>query len=139
MNFEAISRFNFKTIEKAQRNTEESIRMTENKVSMTRALFERMGNPEWLSFGYDDEERALGVRISDEKDPNAVKVLYYKKSVTNITHSAFVANKIRGVMGAKDDQVVVLKRGAKVNEWYVFQLRYAEVQKKCGRRKSDEL
>ena len=139
MNFEQISRFNFKPIEKSQRNTEESVRMLANKVSMTRALFERMGNPEWLSFGYDEEERALGIRISDESDPNAVQVLYYKKSVTNITHSAFVSNKIRSEMKANEDQVVVLKRGAKVNDWYVFQLRYAEVQKKCGRRKSNEL
>lgn len=139
MNFEQISRFNFKPIEKSERSTVETVRLTKNKITMTRPLLKRMGNPEWISFGYDDEERAIGIKVSDEKDPNAVQVLDYEKSAARITHGAFISNKIRSEMKANEDQVVVLKRGAKVNDWYVFQLRYAEVQKKCGRRKSNEL
>lgn len=137
MNFETLSRFHFKPIEKFERNSIETIRILPNKLTMTNALVDRMGKPEYISFGYDAEEKALGVKVTTKNDPNAVFVKYYKSSANNVTHGTFVCSKIRDEMGiaGENDKVVVMKRCFKVDEWFVFQLRFAEVQPKCGRKK----
>lgn len=134
MTMETITKFHFQPLEKFTRSTSETVRLSKNKVSITNALYERMGKPEYLAFGWDDEKKALGIRVTVESDPEGVEVTYYKTSVTNIKNTTFVARKVRDEMHCKEDEVVVMKRGFKEAYWYVFELKNAEVQKKCGRK-----
>jgi len=135
MTMEIITRFHFEPLEKFTRSTSETVRLSKNKVSITNALYERMGKPEYLAFGWDGEKKALGIRVTVEADPEGVEVTFYDKtSVTNIKNSTFVARKVRDEMHCKEDEVVVMKRGFKEAYWYVFELKNAEVQKKCGRK-----
>ena len=143
MNFEAISRFKFEPIEKSARYVAEVIRISGKHVTMTLPLYERMGHPEFLSFGYDAENRAIGILVTDRKDPNATPCVKDKKTGTvRMNNSAFIANKLYELMKAdQDKQAIVLRCPVKTNEYHVFELRNADIVKKCGvkKRGTDEL
>ena len=135
MNFETISRFHFEPIEKRAQSSQETIRVTESRVTMTNSLYERMGSPEFLMFGFDSENKAVGVKVEDQIGMNVVEVKKNQKVPPMLLNSKFIANYIRSAMEIEDkDQVILLTRGSKVNDWYVFELRNADIQKKIIRR-----
>lgn len=137
MNFETINRFKFEPIERVMHSTVESMRLGYSMVTMNKALFQRMGNPEYLSFGYDAEEKALGVKIVGRDEPNALKVDNNTFGSKRLRNSAYVSKHIAEIMNVDlDEKSILMKRGYKVGDYYVFELRYAEALKKSGRKKS---
>lgn len=137
MNFETINRFKFEPIERVMHSTVESLRLGYSMVTMNKALFQRMGNPEYLSFGYDAEEKALGVKIVGRNEPDALKVDSTSTGSKRVNNSAYISKHIAEIMNVDlDEKSILMKRGYKVGDYYVFELRYAEALKKSGRKKS---
>jgi hypothetical protein len=136
MNFEAISRFHFSPIERTTRSTQETVSLNNHCVSLTAALYERMGKPEYLLFGYDAEEKALGIRVMDEKsDDNVLKASAYTTGGIKVANSKYISNRIAEVMNVDlDKKRIILRKGYKVEDYYVFELRNADVVNKTGRR-----
>lgn len=139
MNFGAISRFHFQAIEKSMHSyrSAETLRLGKSMVTMTNGLFQRMGEPEYLFFGYDPEEKALGIKVTTKDDPNALKVKRNSTYSTRVQNSTYISHKIAEVLNADlEEKSILMKRGYKADEYYVFELRYAEVLKKSGRKKN---
>lgn len=137
MNFETINRFKFEPIERVMHSTVESIRLGRTMVTFNKAMFARMGNPEYLLFGYDAEEKALGVKVVGRDEPNALKVDTSTCGSKRVRNSAYVSSHIAEIMNVDlDEKSILMKRGYKVGDYYVFELRYAEALKKSGRKKS---
>jgi len=138
MNFETISKYKFEPMEKSARYVQEIMRVTGNHVTITQSLYERMNEPEYLSFGYDAEHNAIGILVSDEKDLNSTPCKREKTGTVRLNNSAFIANRLYEILKADPEKKsIILQRGCKVNDYYVFELRYAEVQNKIGRKKND--
>lgn len=128
MNFENLSRYKFTPIEKNIRSTKETMRVTNNSVTLTEALWQRIGTPEYLSFGYDAEEKAIALRVATEDDPNATVPVKYKNGGVHINNAAFLRRKVAEITGADlSEKCVVFRRGFKVGEWFVFELRNADI------------
>lgn len=109
-------------------NFEETMRVTNNSVTLTKALWQRIGTPEYLSFGYDDEEKAIALRVATEDDPNATVPVKYKTGGVHINNAAFLRRKVAEITGADlSEKCVVFRRGFKVGEWFVFELRNADI------------
>ena len=137
MNFETINRFRFEPIERVMHSTVESLRLGRTMVTMNKALFKRMGEPEFLEFSYDSEEKALGVKVVGKDDPNALKVDTSGNGSKRVNHSAFVSNHIAEIIKTDlNEKSILMKRGYKVGDYYVFELRYAEALKKTGKKSS---
>lgn len=137
MNFEAISKYRFEPIEKSASFTQEVIRISGGHVTLTKGLYERMNNPAFLSFGYDSENKAVGVRTVDTEEPNTTPCRIEVSGTVRLNNSAYIANWLYDVMKVDpDNKAIILKRGVKVNEYYVFELKYAEVVNKNGRKKN---
>ena len=136
MNFEAISKYKFETIEKNGRFCQEVIRVSCGHVTLTVSLYDRMGNPDYVQFGYDSQNKAIGVKVVDENEPNATPCRKEKSGTVRLNNSSYIADKMFELMNAdSDNKAIVLKRGVKVNEYYVFELKNAEVVNKNGRKK----
>ena len=128
MNFENLSRYNFTPIEKNIRSTRETMRVTNNSVTLTEALWQRIGTPEYLSFGYDADEKAFGMKVTTEDDPNATIPVKYKNGGVHINNAAFLRRKVAEITGADlSEKCVVFRRGKKIDDWFVFELRYADI------------
>ena len=136
MNFEAISRFHFSPIERTTRSTQETVGLNSDCVSLTAALYERMGKPDYLMFGYDAEEKALGIRVMEEKnDGNVLKVTTYTNGGVRVGNSKYISNRISEVMNVDlNKKRIILRKGYKVEDYYVFELRNADVVNKTGRK-----
>lgn len=139
MEFKTISRFHFSPIEKDMRSQDETFRIGENMVHMTKALFARMNNPEHLLFAYDAEERAVGVKIVEDNEPNSIDVIHNDKH-TYMKNSKYICTKIADVMKVDlTKKCIILRRGYHIDDWYVFELKYADIINRSGRKKvSDE-
>ena len=137
MNFETISRFHFKPIEKEMRSVQETFRIGATQLSMTQAMYERMDKPQYLCFAYDAEERAVGIKITDADDHSGIPVNTNKKTnAVYMNNSKYVCNKIAGEMKVDlAEKSIILRRGYVADGWYVFELRYADVVKKSGKKK----
>ena len=137
MNFETISRFDFKPIEKEIRSQQETIHIGKNRVTMTKALLDRMGNPEFVQFAYDAKEMAIGVRITDS-DHGSCQIKSWTGRGAYVLNSSYVSEKISSLMNVDlQTKTITLKRGYKLDDWYVFELRHAEVLKKESRKRHD--
>ena len=139
MNFGTINRFHFQAIEQVKHSygSAETVRLGRSMVTMTKGLYQRMGEPEYLFFGYDPEEKALGIKVVTKDEPNALKVKQSTTMSTRIEHSAYVSHKIAGEMNVNlDEKSILMKRGYKVDDYFVFELRYAEPLKKSGRKRN---
>lgn len=136
MTMETISRFHFKPIEKFSRSTAETVRILKQSVTFTASMWERMGQPKHVVFGIDSEEKAIGIKVTDERDPNGTEVLCYGKQKTPRARSAsFISEQIFKELNVPDeDKVIILTHGYKFGDWYIFEERYAEIQNKCGRK-----
>lgn len=128
MNFETMSRFHFEPIEKNIRSTKETMRITSHSVTLTQALWKKIGEPEFVSFGYDAEEKALAMKVTTKDDPNATAPVEYQNGGVHLNNAAFVRRKLAEVTGIDlEKKCIVLTRGMKVGDWYVFELRNAEI------------
>ena len=136
MNFESISKFHFKPIEKEMKSQMETFRISNNRVSMTQAMYIRMKEPEHLLFAYDAEERAIGIKIVGADEPKQIEVVKKGEGNAYIRNSKYICDKIAGEMKVDlEKKCIVLRRGYILDGWYVFELRYADVVNRSGRKK----
>ena len=134
MNFETISRFHFKPIEKEMRSFQETFRINAHNISMTKAMYERMEKPEHLLFAYDAEERAVGIKIVGDNESNSVSVQEKGRS-PYVNNSKYICEKIASEMQVDlESKSIILRRGYRANEWFIFELRYADIVGRCGRK-----
>ena len=128
MNFETISRYHFDPIPQAKNAIAEMVSISKNRVDLTTALWERMGKPQFVSFAYDKEEMALGVKVTDESDPNKLEVIRRGMATPTCLRSKYISVYLSEMLNVD----LTLKRihfthGVKVGDYYVFEARYIDI------------
>ena len=132
------SRFTFEPIEKYYRSNKETIRISSHIVSVTKGLYQKMGKPEYLAFYFDAEERAVAIKKVDATNQNAVQIRTYKSAFQAIK-GGFIKDRIFKELNIQgDDKSVILQHGYKDGDYYVFELRYADVMPIERRRRKHE-
>jgi hypothetical protein len=130
MTFDPGSKYHFETIEKNIRSTAETMRISAHSVTLTKALYSRMGEPEYIAFGVDLKAGAIALKVTKEDDPNATVPVRYKSGGVHIKNTAFVRRKAAEITGADlTEKRIVFRRGTKVGDWYVFDAKNAEIVK----------
>lgn len=142
MNFESITRFRFEPIQKKKKATDEMIRILPTRVHITKALYERMGEPEFVSIGYDKEEKALGVKVTDENDPTGVAITTEGKTPV-CKASKYISDFFAEILKVDLQEIgIYYTHGKKIGDYYVFEDRYIEKAKKYrrdnGTRRNDD-
>ena len=107
------------------------------RVNISFSLWNRLGKPEYVVIGYDKEEKALGLKITDAKDPSGLRVCCYGDHQTpRLARSTYICNYIANVLNVDlEEKSVIFTHGVKIGEWSVFETRYAEINNKYKRGK----
>ena len=128
MNFETISRFHFDPIPQAKNAIAEMVSVSKNRVDLTTALWERMGKPQFISFAYDKEEKALGVKVTDESDPNKLEVIRRGMATPTCLRSKYISVYLSEMLNEKKKKKRIhFTHGSKVGDYYVFESRYVDI------------
>lgn len=128
MSFESISRFHFDPIPQSKNAISEMVSISKNRVDLTAALWERMGKPQFISFAYDKEEMALGVKVTDETDPNKLEVVRRGNTTPNCLRSKYISVYIAELLNVDlTKNRIHFTHGVKVGDYYVFEERYVDI------------
>lgn len=120
--------YNFEPITKEINYSGETIRISYQNVTLSKGMYLRMEKPEYIGVYLDEGLKALGIKVTEKTDQNALKVTAVK-SQFRVAHSTFIYKYLVRFFNIGKEEVLVLKRGIKDGGYYIFDLNSAEIQK----------